>query len=87
MTRKLAMTAAIVAIALTTPIGRGTAEAHNGGSGSIFHGGGFHGRDFRGGDFTTGAFMESGNFAVVDSGSVVSSVVTIPAILDTELAT
>jgi hypothetical protein len=37
--------------------------------------------------FTTGAFMESGNFAVVDSGSVVSSVVTIPAILDTELAT
>ena len=37
--------------------------------------------------FTIGVFMESGNFAVVDSGSVVSSVVTIPAILDTELAT
>jgi hypothetical protein len=35
---------------------------------------------------TIGVFMESGNFAVADSGSVVSSVVTIPAILDTELA-
>ena len=32
--------------------------------------------------FTIGVFMESGSF-----GSVVSSVVTIPAILDTELAT
>ena len=42
MTRKLLMTAAVVAIALTPPIGIGTAEAHGGG----FHGGGFHGRDF-----------------------------------------
>jgi len=51
MTRKLLMTAAIVAIALTTPIGRGTAEAHNGGYRISFHGGGSHGRDFRGGGF------------------------------------
>jgi hypothetical protein len=32
-------------------------------------------------------FMESGNFAVVDSGSVVTSGIAIPAILDTEFAT
>lgn len=56
MTRKLLMKAAIVAIALTAPIGRGTAEAHNGGYRSSFHGGGFHGRDFRGGDFRDRVF-------------------------------
>jgi hypothetical protein len=49
--RKLLMTAAIVAIALTTPIGRETAEAYNGGYRSSFHGEGTHGRDFRGGGF------------------------------------
>lgn len=52
MTRKLLMTAAVVAIALSAPIGIGTAEAHGGGfGGGGFHGGGFHGGDFRGGDF------------------------------------
>src|SRR4051812_48957318 len=36
MTRELPMIAAIVAIALTAPIGRGTAEAHNGGTEAVF---------------------------------------------------
>jgi hypothetical protein len=44
----LLMTAAIVAIALTTPIGRGTAEAHN-----VFHGE----REFRGGGFRFGGLF------------------------------
>ena len=44
MTRKLLMTVAIVAIALTPSIGIGTAQAHG-------FGGGFHGRGFYGGGF------------------------------------
>jgi hypothetical protein len=54
MTRKLLMTVAIVAIALTPSIGIGTAQAHGFGGGfhgGDFHGGGFHGRGFYGGGF------------------------------------
>jgi hypothetical protein len=47
MTRKLLMTAAVVAIALMPSIGIGTVEVHSGGSGS----GGFHGGGFAGGGF------------------------------------
>ena len=55
MTRKLLMTAAVAAIALTTPIGIGTAEAHGGGfAGGGFHGGGFHGGGFHGRGFFDG---------------------------------
>jgi hypothetical protein len=53
MTRKLLMTAAVIAIALTAPIGIGTAEARGGG----FRGGGFHGGDFRGGGFHDRGFF------------------------------
>ena len=57
MTRKLLMTAAVAAIALTPPIGIGTAEAHGGGfGGGGFHGGGFHGGGFHGGGFHGGGF-------------------------------
>jgi hypothetical protein len=45
MTRKLRMTAAVVAIGLTPLIGIGTAEADGGG----FHGGGMHGGGMHGG--------------------------------------
>ena len=70
MTRKLLMTAAVAAIALTTPIGIGTAEAHGGGFGGDgfhgdgFHGGGFHGGGFHGRDFDRrGFFGGFGGFA------------------------
>src|ERR1700692_910763 len=44
MTRKMLITAAIAALALTPLTGIGTAEAHGGGfGGGGFHGGGFHG--------------------------------------------
>jgi hypothetical protein len=76
MTRKLPMTAAIVAIALTAPIGRGTAEAHNGGTEAVFMAETFMAAIFAAAIFTIGIFVESGNFAVADSGSVISSVVT-----------
>ena len=57
MTRKLLMTAAVAAIALTPSIGIGTAEAHGGGfGGGGFHGGGFHGGGFHGGGFYGGGF-------------------------------
>lgn len=52
MTRKLLMTIAIVALALTPSIGIGTAHAHGfsgGFRGGHFHGGGFRGRGFCGG--------------------------------------
>jgi hypothetical protein len=42
MTRKLALATAIAVIALTSPVGIGTTEAHGFGGGG-FHGGGFHG--------------------------------------------
>jgi hypothetical protein len=51
MTRKLLLTAAIVALALTPSVGTGAAQAHGfggGGFGGGFHGGGF-GRGFYGG--------------------------------------
>jgi hypothetical protein len=50
MTRKLALAAAIAVIALTSPVGIGTTEAHGFGGGG-FHGGfgGFHGGGFHGG--------------------------------------
>jgi len=61
MTRKLLMTVAVVAIALTPPIGIGTAEAHGGGfGGGGFHGGGFHGGGFHGGGFHGGGFHGGG---------------------------
>lgn len=48
MSRKLLMSAAVVAIALVLPIGVETAEAHGGGfAGGSFHGGGFRGGHFR----------------------------------------
>jgi hypothetical protein len=52
MTRKLFMTAVVVAIALSPLISIGTAEAHGGGShGGGVGGGGVHGRGFAGGRF------------------------------------
>jgi len=63
MTRKLLMTAAVAAIALTPPIDIGTAEAHGGGfGGGGFHGGGFHGGGFHGGGFHGGGFHGRGFF-------------------------
>ena len=57
MTRKLLMTAAIVAIALTPLMGIDAAQAHGGGfGGGGFHGGGFHGGGFHGGGFHGGGF-------------------------------
>jgi hypothetical protein len=55
MTRKLLMTVAIVALALTPSIGIGTAHAHAFGGG--FHGGGFHGGGFHGGGFRGRGFF------------------------------
>ena len=72
MTRKLLMTAAVAAIALTPPIGIGTAEARGGGfggggfggggfhGGGGFGGGGFHGGGFHGGGFHGGGFYGGG---------------------------
>ena len=61
MTRKLLMTAAVAAIALTPPIGIGSAEARGGGfGGGGFHGGGFHGGGFQGGGFHGGGFQGGG---------------------------
>jgi hypothetical protein len=52
MSRKLLMTAAVIAIALAPPIGVGTAEAHGGArAGGGIQGGGFHGGGFRAGHF------------------------------------
>jgi hypothetical protein len=50
MTRKLALATAFAVIALTSPVGIGTTEAHGFGGGG-FHGGsgGFHGGGFHGG--------------------------------------
>jgi uncharacterized membrane protein len=62
VTRKLWMTAAIVAIALTPLIGIGTAEAHGGG----FGGGSFVAEAFMAAVFATGAFMTGGHFGVSD---------------------
>jgi hypothetical protein len=62
MSRNLLMTAAIVAIALTTSIGIETADAHAGGHGGGFHSGGFHGRAFRGGDFHDRVFHGERDF-------------------------
>jgi hypothetical protein len=57
MTRKLLLTAAIVALALTPSIGTGTAQARGfgGGFGGGFHGGGFGG-GFHGGGFGRGFY-------------------------------
>jgi hypothetical protein len=50
MTRKLLMTAVVVAISLTPLISIGTADAHGGGAhGGGAHGGGFRDRGFFGG--------------------------------------
>ena len=69
MTRKLLMTAAIVALALAPSIGSRVAEAHGGGfhgggfGGGGIHGGGFRdrgfpvGRGFRGNEFRFGGFL------------------------------
>lgn len=64
MTRRLLMSAAVVAVALTLSIGTRTAEAHGGGfGGGGFHGGGFGGRrgfgasGFRGNLFGFGGFV------------------------------
>ena len=54
MTRKLLMTAAVAAIALTPPIGIGTAEAHGGGFGGGGFGGGGGGFSGGGGGFGGG---------------------------------
>lgn len=63
MSRKLLLTATIVAIALTAPIGSRTADAHGGGfGGGGFHGGGFHGGDFRGRDFHDRDFFHDRGF-------------------------
>jgi hypothetical protein len=65
MTHKLLMTAAVVAFALATSIGIGSAEAGGGGfHGEGFHGGGFHhrahpdGRAFRGNGLGYGGFVD-----------------------------
>jgi hypothetical protein len=61
MTRKLLMSAAVVAIALTPSIGVGTAEARDGGfHGGGFHGGGFHGAEFHGKGFHGAEFHGKG---------------------------
>jgi hypothetical protein len=61
MTRKLLMTAAIVAIALTPLISIDAAHAHGGGfGGGGFHGGGFGGGGFHGGGFRGGGFRGRG---------------------------
>jgi hypothetical protein len=70
MTRKLLLTAAIVALALAPSIGTGTAQArgfYGGGFGSGFHGGfgrGFHGGFGRGfyGGFGRGFYGGFGGF-------------------------
>ena len=63
MTRKLLMTAAIVAIALTPLIGIDAAHAHGGGfGGGGFHGGGFRGGGFRGRGFDRRGFFNGGFF-------------------------
>jgi hypothetical protein len=59
MTRKLLLTAAIVALALAPSIGSRTAEAHGGGFGG-FHGGGFRGGGFGGGSIHGGGFRGRG---------------------------
>jgi hypothetical protein len=59
MTRKLLLTAAIVALAFTPPIGTGTAQARGLGGGGF--GGGFHGGGFRGG-FGRGFYGGFGGF-------------------------
>jgi hypothetical protein len=58
MTRKLLMTAAVVAIALTPAIGIGAAEARGGG----FHSGGFHSGGFHSGGFHGGGFHHRASF-------------------------
>jgi len=64
MTRKLALATAIAVIALTSPVGIGTTEAHGFGGGGFhggfggFHGGGFH-RGFGG---FHGSFGRDGRF-------------------------
>jgi hypothetical protein len=66
MTRKLLMTAAVVAIALTPLMSIGTAEAHGGGfGGGGFHGGGFHGGGFHGRGFDRRGFFGGGFFGGV----------------------
>jgi uncharacterized membrane protein len=59
MTRRLAMTLAIVAIALAPWIGSDTAQARGFGGGG-FGGGGFHGGGFGGGGFHGGGFYGGG---------------------------
>jgi hypothetical protein len=62
MTRKLLMTAAIVAIALTPLISIDAAQAHGGGfGGGGFNGGGFHG-GFHGRGFDGRGFFNGGLF-------------------------
>jgi hypothetical protein len=63
MTRKLLLTAAIVALALTPSIGTGTAQARGFGGGEF--GGGFHGGfrgGFHGGGFGRGFYGGYGGF-------------------------
>ena len=68
MTRKLLMTAVVVAMALTPLISIGTAEAHGGGArgggsgGDSFHGGGFHGGGIHGGEFRDRGFFGGRGF-------------------------
>jgi hypothetical protein len=65
MTRKLLITAAVVAIALAPSIASRTAEAHGGGGGGHgggFHGGGFGGGGFRGRNFGDGGFLGGRGF-------------------------
>jgi hypothetical protein len=58
MTRKLLMSAAVVAIALVPSIGIGTADARDGG----FHAGGFHGVGFHAGGFHHRGFVGGRRF-------------------------
>jgi hypothetical protein len=89
VTRKLLMTAVVVAMALTPLISIGTAEAHGGGArgggsgGDSFHGGGFHGGGIHGGEFRDrGFFGGRGGAAVTDSGMANPSVLIIPDTMD-----
>jgi hypothetical protein len=69
MTRKLLLTAAIVALALTPSIGTGTAQARGFGGGGF--GGGFHGGfggGFHGGGFGSAAGVDGQTVAAANVG-------------------